>query len=793
MNDGDSSNYSVEKVPGKTHNQFLIQHSSISARRRLAMMPKASILNINTSPTSSSPAASTRPKLGFSIDSLVGLSEASKPPKATKQSRHSAQHIKSLKDQGDSNVAAEYRRDEVRNEFRGEFRTNLFNNDEVMQHQMENIQQALYHINRNKRNNQHLSSPSSSSPSPSPPSKEPNSPHPHTKKGLGSPRRRTPPTSPSILQRTLNNSGFHRPTFSPPVVSSPMPSRSPTLSSPILCSGASTLRIPEPIHPLNSSPLTLSLPNTLTNHLSNPLSNPLNFPPFGLPLAALLPQIRPGYPHPSLAQNISSAQELHNSLSSSEPTSLPSSSLSCLTSSGVTVATTSGLHHSHPNGLMSNPLLANGFPSSAHSGLIQTALPASWGQTSPGFNTGPLGPSLMGPHGLGTPLPPANLPRQYPVYPWLLTRHNRLFGHRFPGPDFPTFLLPFRKPKRIRTAFSPSQLLKLEQAFEKNQYVVGQERKQLAQTLNLSETQVKVWFQNRRTKHKRVVHDGEDGEDGHQGPHDDDVDDEEDVGHDRPEAESTSGSRRHRNDSKTSTRNRQTIIGDADDGEDDEDEDDSIVDSSVGIDRQDDRVVFQHDSSVGSSMMEETTGREGFDPSMRSMSPSSTITSIPNESLPLGRLPRAESRRSRSPMEVEHPRGVPEVRGRNDKPDDLGLAVSSLMNPVQNHPYRASPILKHSVGGFSSNTPINDVTTPDINSASQTRECYSPVIGAEHLILKNRNLSEHNRNMSEHNRNMSEHNRNLSEHSRNMSEHANSGKASLGLTIQRMTHCSSGN
>ena len=60
------------------------------------------------------------------------------------------------------------------------------------------------------------------------------------------------------------------------------------------------------------------------------------------------------------------------------------------------------------------------------------------------------------------------------------------------GPALPEFLLPFRKPKRIRTAFSPSQLLKLEQAFEKNQYVVGAERKELAKTLNLSETQVGV-------------------------------------------------------------------------------------------------------------------------------------------------------------------------------------------------------------------------------------------------------------------------------------------------------------
>jgi len=125
---------------------------------------------------------------------------------------------------------------------------------------------------------------------------------------------------------------------------------------------------------------------------------------------------------------------------------------------------------------------------------------------------------------LGTPLPP-HPGREYPLYPWLLSRQGRIFPPGFPvGPDFP-FLLPFRKPKRIRTAFSPSQLLKLEQAFEKNQYVVGAERKQLARDLNLSETQVKVWFQNRRTKHKRqATEDGEEvlGEDGKPKPvHDD--------------------------------------------------------------------------------------------------------------------------------------------------------------------------------------------------------------------------------------------------------------------------------
>ncbi|XP_053682540.1 homeotic protein empty spiracles-like [Sabethes cyaneus] len=107
------------------------------------------------------------------------------------------------------------------------------------------------------------------------------------------------------------------------------------------------------------------------------------------------------------------------------------------------------------------------------------------------------------PHPAAAHLHNPNLPPRdsYPLYPWLLSRHGRgVFPIGFPG----NYLIPFRKSKRVRTAFSPSQLLKLEHAFESNHYVVGAERKQLAQNLNLSETQVKVWFQNRRTKHKRM-------------------------------------------------------------------------------------------------------------------------------------------------------------------------------------------------------------------------------------------------------------------------------------------------
>ncbi|OTF69336.1 hypothetical protein BLA29_014568 [Euroglyphus maynei] len=51
------------------------------------------------------------------------------------------------------------------------------------------------------------------------------------------------------------------------------------------------------------------------------------------------------------------------------------------------------------------------------------------------------------------------------------------------------------KSKRIRTIFTPEQLECLENEFEKQQYMVGTGRLYLASTLNLTEAQVKVWFQ----------------------------------------------------------------------------------------------------------------------------------------------------------------------------------------------------------------------------------------------------------------------------------------------------------
>ncbi|XP_071371940.1 homeobox protein BarH-like 2 [Centroberyx affinis] len=122
------------------------------------------------------------------------------------------------------------------------------------------------------------------------------------------------------------------------------------------------------------------------------------------------------------------------------------------------------------------------------------------------------------PHHLARPSSPGRVP---PHLPLLSPQHPRASE---PSPSQTPLSISsesetehsaprLKKPRRSRTIFTELQLMGLEKKFQKQKYLSTPDRLDLAQSLGLTQLQVKTWYQNRRMKWKKMVLKG-----GHEAP-----------------------------------------------------------------------------------------------------------------------------------------------------------------------------------------------------------------------------------------------------------------------------------
>ncbi|PIK44122.1 putative hematopoietically-expressed homeobox protein HHEX-like [Apostichopus japonicus] len=164
-----------------------------------------------------------------------------------------------------------------------------------------------------------------------------------------------------------------------------------------------------------------------------------------------------------------------------------------------------------PPNLYSNQAMQNGsYPAPAQNNTMHHS--HSVPSAGQGYYDGPMSaglpPSSPMTHSFGGP--PFSAP---PLYPYPRNDYTTGFldrndpyqkGHGKPFVWSPFIQRPLHKRKGGQVRFSNDQTMELEKKFENQKYLSPPERKKLAKLLQLSERQVKTWFQNRRAKWRRL-------------------------------------------------------------------------------------------------------------------------------------------------------------------------------------------------------------------------------------------------------------------------------------------------